>query len=207
MGSSHTLLTLSPHPPWSHLLSCVSLPLPTRSLSSSRYEDVTSLILATPAPVSRRILGAHAPSVLEGFEVPPAATMSPSLWTHLSSQVSTSQVFLHRDASLMPSDRLTWSSWNVTKKAEGYVTTYWLKSIQAHPPFSYPFSAQAGPHGSEYLRVSLSWPFPSPQSSSCGVSGVARSAESSDPSARQGGGAAGDRSEWRGMPCLMSCVD
>jgi cyclopropane-fatty-acyl-phospholipid synthase len=88
------------------------------------------------------IVACHAPDALtllgKGATIDETAVLS-------AFQYSTSDVYLHRDAALMPRSRAAWSAWNFLSEESspggGVCLTYWLNALQTLGDV--PFSASA----------------------------------------------------------------
>ncbi len=88
-------------------------------LENGTEEIFDDVILATHADITRRLLD-------DSYEVP--------RFLLGSTRYRPNDIYLHRDASLMPKKKAAWASWNVIKQdAPEICLTYWMNRLQNLP--------------------------------------------------------------------------
>lgn len=120
-------------------------------LSSDHLEQYDECIICTHAP--------DALKVLEGQLTYEESRILGSF------QYAYSDIYLHRDKSLMPQNPSAWSAWNFLGSREnGVVLTYWLNVLQNLGSTCMPFLVTLNPHVTpkhEILKWTTSHPIPS----------------------------------------------
>ncbi|XP_020581327.1 uncharacterized protein LOC110025272 [Phalaenopsis equestris] len=120
-------------------------------LGSNLSEEYDECIICTHAPDALKLLGGQITyeelRILGSF------------------QYAYSDIYLHRDKSLMPQNPLAWSSWNLLGTTEeGVCLTYWLNVIQNLGSTSLPFLVTLNPSFTpkhKILKWTTSHPIPS----------------------------------------------
>ena len=98
--------------------------------AGGREEEYDSVLLATHADVSLRLLGGAG----AGARLPAAAAVLAAV------PYAENDVWLHSDPALMPRARATWSAWNCLARSapgadrDAVCVSYWVNRLQALPP-------------------------------------------------------------------------